>query len=76
MVRQQGWLEIDHGDLWERGDANYRAHREGDVLVVKVQGHTKWTDVAKGQVLEIDMRGDDMADLLACAGADQHDGRA
>eukprot|EP00973_Karenia_brevis_P031772 4384528-Karenia_brevis.AAC.1 len=70
--RGLGWLEIENGDLWEIVDKHVCQRPPGSVLLTKVVGHASWRDVRTGQVQQTDKIGNDMADELACLGADQH----
>ena len=71
--RRCGWQKIDNADLWREADELLKTRsREGQLISIrKVKGHAKARDVRRGQVLPQDKFGNDEADRLACAGADE-----
>ena len=65
-----GWAG-EHGDLWGllAAELGTRAH---PVTVAWVKGHAKMIDVQRGRTTLADKDGNDGADKLAVAGAEQH----
>lgn len=71
-LRRHGWLDTENGDLWQQLDSLLEARDRNSVVFVKVEGHSKWSDVAAGKVSYADKQGNDAADALARKGAAAH----
>ena len=69
--RRSDWSDVDNGDLWHEMDDLLQARPVGSVLLTKVKGHAKMSEVRSGRIAWEDKSGNDAADVLARRGAFQ-----
>ena len=74
FCRQRGWHGISNADLWKQVDGLFERRQARGLVteVVKMKRHAKLVDVRGGRATLWDKLGNDSADELAGAGADQH----
>ena len=61
-----------NADLWQAVATDIAARPPGSLDIRWVKGHAKQIEVDRGHVLFEDKVGNDAADTIACAGADEH----